>query len=133
MYTIETMHALVDMAGEGFTWAGVRGCSRPASDVRRALRDDLLARQGGICCACGREAVNAEFNHIVARGPQVKGFVVGNIFAGCASCNAATKPLYDERGNLISGIEVLTPDMLARPDLVPAEWTPFPILRQRTR
>lgn len=133
MYTEAAMNAFVALAGERFTWAGVRGCSRPASDVRKALRDDLLARQGGICPVCGCEARNVEFNHLIARGPMVKGFVPGNVFAGCGACNASTKPLYDERGNLISGVEVITPDMLVRPDLVPSEWTPFPILRKRSK
>lgn len=133
MYTIEAMQAFVALAGPRFTWAGVRGCSRPAADVRKALRADLESRQGGICPVCGGPIRNAEFNHLVARGPEVKGFLPGNIFAGCSSCNAATKPLYDNEGNLISGIEVLTPDMLARPDLVPSEWTPFPVLRKMPR
>ena len=122
----------VALAGPTFSWDGVPGCSRPASDVRKALRADLLARQGGICPQCGTDLPDAvaEFCHIVARGPKVKGFLPGNVFAGHASCNASTKPLYDDRGNLIHGVEVLTEAHMARLDLVPTEWTPFPVLRQ---
>jgi hypothetical protein len=128
--TATDIERFVDMAGDGFAWAGVKGTSRPASDVRTKLRDDLAHRQGGICPVCGGGIVNAEFNHVVARGPKVKGFTPGNVFAGCASCNASTKPLYDERGNLISGVEILTLDHFKRADLIPTEWTPFPVLRQ---
>lgn len=133
MLTDDMIATFVALAGEGFAWEGVRGCSRPASDVRTALRADLWERQGGICAACGKgdNGTPLEFNHIVARGPKVKGFLPGNIFTGHATCNAATKPLYDERGTLISGVEVLTiaGGFLVRPDVVPMEWTPFPILR----
>jgi hypothetical protein len=133
MYTMEQRARFIALAGPGYEWAGVKGCSRPASDVRKALRDDLAARQGGICPQCG-DALrgNYEFCHLVARGPKVKGFVEGNIFAGHPACNASTKPLYDNEGNLLpGGIEALEPSDLARPDLVPTEWTPFPILRAR--
>lgn len=145
MLTDSMVAGFVALAGPDFTWAGVRGCSRPASDVRKALRADLANRQGGICPVGGEPlpgwSANAsndwlpgvEFNHIVARGPLVKGFIIGNIFAGCASHNAMTKPLYNDNGELISGVEVITPDMLARPDLIPMEWTPFPILRSASK
>lgn len=128
MLTDTDVATFVALAGPTFSW-DVKGSSRPASDVRTALRSDILARQGGICPQCGSEARNPEFCHIVARGPKVKGFLPGNIFVGCAACNASTKPLYDDEGILISGVEVLTPAMLARPDLVVFEWTPFPVLR----
>lgn len=123
----------VALAGDGFAWAGVRGSSRPPASVRRALRDDLTARQGGICPVHGGalgERGAVEFNHVVARGPLVKGFVAGNVFAGCAGCNSLTKPIYDESGALLSGVEVLTEEFFARADLIPLEWTPFPVLRR---
>jgi hypothetical protein len=128
-YTMADAQRFATLAGPGFAWDGVKGSSRPASDVRSKLRDDLLNRQGGICPQCGKVPATVEFCHLVARGPKIKGFIAGNVFAGCASCNASTKPLYDDNGTLIFGIEILTPDMLARPDLVPDEWTPFPVLR----
>lgn len=142
MALTETMvDNFVDLAGDGFMWEGVRGSHRPPSSVRRALRDDLANRQGGICPVGGEMlpgfsategnnwTAGVEFNHVVARGPMVKGFVVGNVFAGCAAHNAMTKPIYDENGNLISGIEILRVSHFARPDVIPTEWTPFPTLR----
>jgi hypothetical protein len=133
MLTDTDVTRFVTLAGPTFAWSGVPGCSRPASDVRKALRADLRERQGGICPQCGDDVAEnvAEFCHVVARGPKVKGFIPGNVFAGHSWCNASTKPLYDDEGTLIRGIEVLTPDMFARPDLVPDEWTPFPVLRAR--
>jgi hypothetical protein len=132
MYDDQQRARFIALAGPGYAWAGVRGCSRPAADVRKALRADLAERQGGICPQCG-EALGStyEYCHLVARGPLVKGFLPGNVFAGHAHCNASTKPLYDDEGTLISGIEALRPSDLARPDLVPSEWTSFPVLRSR--
>lgn len=133
MYTNTDVVMFTRLAGPAFLWDGVRGCSRPASDVRKALRSDLWARQGGICPQCGDAVAeaDAEFLHLVARGPKVKGFIPGNVMAGHRTCNASTAPEWDTEGHLIRGVPVLTPDMLARPDLVPAEWTPFPVLRTR--
>lgn len=126
------VEGFVTLAGDGFMWAGVRGSSRPPSTVRRALRDDLWARQGEVCAVCGKgdNGDALEFNHVVSRGPGVKGFIRGNVFTGHGSCNARTKPLYDENGTLISGVEVLTSAYLKRMDVIPTEWTPFPILKQ---
>jgi len=133
--TNQDVARFVALAGDGFAWAGVRGSSRPASDVRKALRDDLWERQGRVCAACGMGDTGdaLEFNHVVSRGPAVKGFVAGNIFTGHATCNARTKPLYDTDGSLMSGVEVLTSEHLTRMDVVPTDWTPFPILRQRRK
>lgn len=128
--------AFVAMAGERFTWDGVRGCSRPASDVRTRLRADLWERQGRICPQCGNgdNGQPLEFCHIVARGNGVKGFVPGNVFTGHSSCNASTKPQHDADGNVVSGVAVLLPSVhLARPDVVATEWTPFPVLRAMPR
>jgi len=130
MLTQSVIDAFAALAGDDLSWP-VKGSSRPGADVRTRLRDDILARQGGICAQCGGDLSPevAEFCHIVARGPKVKGFLPGNIFAGHPSCNASTKPVYDESGALIRGIEALPITLLARPDVVPMEWTPFPVLR----
>ncbi len=133
MLTDEIIAGFVALAGPDYSWAGVRGCSRPASDVRRALRADLLARQGNICPVGGETLTDAdaiEFNHVVARGNGVRGFIPGNVFAGCAAHNAMTKPQHDHNGRVVSGKAVLWTADLARPDVVPLEWTPFPILRR---
>jgi hypothetical protein len=115
------------MAGEDYSLP-VKGTSRPGSDVRTKLRDDLLNRQGGICPVCGDEVRHAEFNHVVARGDakNPKGFTPGNVFAGCAGCNTDCKNTYGDGDN--GG--VIPFERFARPDLIPTEWTPFPVLRQ---
>lgn len=112
------------MAGEGFSWPD-RGGNRPPSSYmgrtgfRDILRDDLRTRQGDICFACG-DALNGggEFCHIVSRGPVRKGWLPGNIAIGHAACNEMQK----EAG------EVVHISDMVRPDVVPTEWTPFPIL-----
>lgn len=121
MITASDVDRFTAMAGPDFLWAGVRGSSRPASDVRTALREDLKARQGGLCFACG-EALGdeGEFCHIVSRGPKRLGWMPGNIGIGHAVCNERQK---------LSGEIVPVSDMV-RPDVVPTEWTPFPILRK---
>lgn len=142
MYTMESRAYFIERAETGFNpkvhkaserfqWA-VRGGSRPGSDVRTLLRDrDLRERQGNVCPQCGKELGDViEFCHLVARGPNIKGFEEGNIFAGHPTCNKGTQPVYDEEGNLTSGIEALLPSQLARPDLVPDAWTPFPVIRE---
>lgn len=132
MLTPTMVDAFKALAGDDYMWTGVRGCHRPPATVRRALRLDLIARQGGICPQCGNALDDtAEFCHVVSRGPAVKGWIPGCIFAGHVACNASTKPIHDNDGNVLSGVAVLTVDMFARPDLVPDEWTPFPILRNR--
>lgn len=123
--------SLCIMAGPTLSWP-VRGSSRPGSDVRTELRDDMSARQGGLCPVHGGALVRAEFNHTVARGPEVKGFVRGCVFSGCHDCNARTAPEY-VAGVLVKGVEVLWEHDFTRPDLVPLDWTPFPILSARRK
>ena len=125
MLTQSVIDGNVALAGPTFEWAGVSGTSRPASDVRTPLRLDLIARQDGICFACGAMLDGtAEFCHIVSRGPGGssggKGWKVGNIAVGHAACNLAQK----ENGPVVNLSD------MARPDVVPMEWTPFPILRR---
>lgn len=124
----ENPHATRDV--ERYDWALERGSSRPPTTWRHGLKAFLVAEQGGICPQCG-DALGAtvEFCHIVARGPKVKGFVEGNIFAGHAGCNASTKPSYDEQGNLQEGTEVLTVSDLKRPDLVVMAWPGTAVLK----
>lgn len=133
MLTKAHIARFVALAGEGYAWAGVRSCSRPASDVRKALRDDLAQRQGGLCPLCGNALRNPQFNHGVSRGPKVKGFLPGNVFAGCKACNDDCMAEYGERddnGMVIDG-GVIPIERYARPDLVPMEWTAFTVLRTR--
>jgi hypothetical protein len=117
-------HAVSDV--ERYDWAMERGSSRPpvgANGWRHGLKAFLVQHQGGICPQCGNALRGpVEFCHIVARGPKVKGFVEGNIFAGHPGCNASTKPSYDETGALQEGREVLYVEDLERPDLVAMEW-----------
>lgn len=123
------------LAGPDRMWDEVTGCHRPPSDVRRALRADIAERQGGVCPVCGNAIEFGQFNHVVSRGPKVKGFIPGVVFVGCAPCNLRCAYLYGEvtdDGRVVDG-GVIPFDGLARPDVIPTEWTPFPILRTRSR
>lgn len=128
MLTDIIVQSFAAMAGDDFTWSGVKGGHRPTSQVRRPLVADLLARQGGICPVCGEEAIRPEFNHVVAAGPSRRGFHPLNVFAGCHACNARTAPQWDN-GELVAGVAVLPVSHFSRPDVIPSEWTPFPILK----
>lgn len=138
MFTDSVVSAFADMAGADFMWDGVKGGSRPPSSYlgtkgfRTLLREDIANRQGNVCPQCGDALTGAvEFCHVVSRGPKVRGFFPGNIFIGHAACNASTKPLHDNDGNVISGVAILTADMFKRPDAIALEWTPFAVLAKR--
>lgn len=125
MITEQTIEGFITLAGPDFSWAGVRGCGRPPSSymgrkgIRQALRLDLIARQGGICFACGEVLDDtAEFCHIVSRGPGIRGWLWGNVAIGHAVCNEAQK----QRGPIVHMSD------MARPDVVPTEWTPYRLL-----
>jgi len=119
MLTDTFIATLADMAGDDFTYPGVTGDSRlptrygKAGNPRIGLRLWLAVEQGGICPACG-DALDesAEYFHIVSRGPQVRGFIPGNVIVAHSVCNTRAK----DRGPI-----VWTAD-LARPDLVPLTW-----------
>jgi hypothetical protein len=135
MLTQAVIDNFVDLAGDDRMWEGVKGSHRPGSDVRRQLRDDLIERQGNTCPVCGWTLRFPQFNHVVSRGPAVKGFLPLNVFAGCATCNldcALTYGEVDEDNNVIDG-GVIPIERFARPELIPSEWTPFPVLRERRK
>ena len=122
-YTVADMEGFAALAGEDLSWTMSKGGHRPtgAKGFRAALREDIAVRQGGICPECGEPLdETAEFCHLVARGKGLRGWFPRNIMVGHALCNEAQK---------IRGA-VVHPDTLARPDLVPDEWTPFPILKR---
>lgn len=134
MLTDDAIARFSDLAGSDFAWDCGFSTARPPGTYRTELRRWLIEAQGGICPRCG-ESGNArgawEFNHVVSRGPGIKGFVDGNVFAGHSSCNAATKPVHDADGNVVAGMAVIPLTMFARPDVVPMEW-PTPVeLRAR--
>jgi len=130
-FTENTIANLTDLAGEGYRWDAVRGCSKPTSKAKAPLRMWLAAAQGYICPQCGDsmtqddvsapyvpladvalDAVN--FCHIVPRGPLHKGWLPGNVFVGHARCNGYTLGSVDH---------IMTFDMFARPDVVVTdEW-----------
>jgi hypothetical protein len=127
---------LVLIAGPDYTYPGVRGSSRPGSDVRTELRADLVERQGNLCPVCGDALRFAQFNHVVSRGNKVKGglgHMPENLFAGCATCNLDCALRFGEvtEDGMVKDGGVIPFEHFARPDLIPSEWTPFPILRDR--
>lgn len=120
MITQDMISAFADMAGADFSWSGTRGGHRPTAKLREPMRADWLTRQGGICPVCGDPVVNGETNHVVSQGPSKRGYFPGNVFNGCASCNTRCEREY---GAIIPVIA------FARPDVIPMEWTPKPVLR----
>lgn len=124
MYTESDMRGFVALAGDDFSWSSSRGGHRPTGKggFRAILRADLAARQGWLCPQCGESLdETAEFCHLVARGSGKRGWFPRNIMVGHSVCNEVQK----SRG------EVVNPADMARPDLVPDEWTPFPVLKRQ--
>lgn len=123
MLTQEVIEGFVALAGDDFSYAGVRGGHRPTSKVREPLRLDLFSRQGGLCPVCGDGMADTvedrEFNHVVSAGPDKRGYFPGNVFVGHPACNTRCERVHGE---------VIPLDAL-RADLIPMEWTPFPILK----
>ena len=149
-FTAETIARMLDLAGEGYTWEGVRSCGRPTSKARAAFRNWLADAQGYVCPQCGdaigyeydadgsryadvvgalthlsavpTESVN--FAHIVPRGPKMRGWLPGNVFVAHARCNGFT---------LGSTDHAMTFDMFKRPDAVyTGEWPSMTALVRNT-
>lgn len=116
-HTTHTM--LVAMAGSTYDWATTPG-HRPTSDVRQGLRMWLAAMQGDRCAACGDTLGEGwELSHVVSGGAARKGFVPGNIFAGCRACNEIDA----ENGPVIAFNSILFAN------LIPTEWPATTVLR----
>lgn len=120
-----TFHAtLVTLAGPDFTYPGVRGGSRPPATWRTGLRNWLVSAQGGICPVCAGPVRNAQFNHVVSRGPGVKGFIEGNVFAGCATCNLTCAYSYgsvNDDGMVTDG-GIIPLEAFKALEVIPTEW-----------
>lgn len=119
MFTIDTISAMVALAGEDFSWDGALPGHRPSAKVRPLLRDWLIAFQGGVCVFCEQHDDAMEFCHIVSRGPGKRGFLPGCVVAGCAPCNARQK----KEGPVVAFEDI------ARPDLIAMDWPSPPMLR----
>lgn len=118
-FSADTIAAHATLAGDGFKWEGKEG-PRPPSYARKNLRRWLADQQGGLCPVCGDALRHAQFNHVVSRGPHIRGFIGGNIFAGCALCNldcALTYGTVDDDGMVKDG-GVIPFEHFARPDLI---------------
>lgn len=126
MLTAADIDRFTEQAGPGFTWEESRGGHRPTAKVREPLRQDIATRQGGICPVHGGEIVDGEFNHVVAQGGAIngkkvrRGYFPLNLFVGCATCNIHCERTYGR---------VIPLTAFQRPDVIPAEWTPFPVLK----
>lgn len=84
----------ITLAGEAFSWEGVRGTSRPAGGADMSgLRVWLWKAQEGMCAACG-EAVpltDGEVAHVVSNHgspSKGRGYVAGNVYFSHGLCNA---------------------------------------------
>ena len=110
-FTASTHAALVAMAGASFDWNGSH--ARPDTDVRSGLFAFLIDYSGGLCAFCGDDAGSDwQACHIVSGGKGRRGYVPGNLAAGCADCNDADR----EQGAIV----VLSTIM--RADLIPTAW-----------
>lgn len=94
--TLDTLHRLnIALAGTDFSWsAGSKG--RPQGG-QAALLGWLLARQDGICAACGETDETGDVwqvCHIVSGGPNRRGYIAGNVYAGHQTCNDADRDHY---------------------------------------
>jgi hypothetical protein len=111
---------LAAQAGADFTWPAKGGDRFPAKYVgvtgfRQIVRNYLFDVQEGICAVCGNgmvrgDVASGEINHVVSRGPVVKGFVERNLFLGHPACN---RQCAVEAGEVAFGM-LLRPDVIAR-------------------
>lgn len=115
-----TFHAyLVKWAGTDLMWNngplgkfGPLVGARPNSANRRGLQEFLTESQDGICAFCGEDGAD-EMCHIVASGPERRGFVPGNIAMGHYACNRDQVTRYGA---------IVPMAGIARPDIVPTVW-----------
>ena len=112
-----TIERNVSLAGPDYLWEGEDGKGRfvrPRADLRGAIRFYLWTVAGGACPRCGHGVTYEESQtcHIVSRGPKLRGFVSGNLYAGHPECNERDKAY----GPVIPAY------MFARPELVALTW-----------
>lgn len=106
-----TYAALVSLAGDDFTWSG--SYARPASDIRSGLFAFLADYAGGLCAFCGDDLGEGwQACHIVSGGAGRRGYVPGNLAAGCADCNDADR----DQGAIVALSTIM------RADLIPTAW-----------
>ena len=115
MQTLTTLHTLnIAMAGDDFAWcSGSKG--RPQGG-QAALLAWLMAQQGDVCAACGEgnEVGDVwQVCHIVSGGPNRRGYIAGNVYAGHQTCNDADRDVYGAIVPLTS---------LVRADVVPVTY-----------
>lgn len=118
MFTAELIMRLAHMAGVDYLWEGVKGY-RLSSDPRAGLRLWLATVQNDTCAFCGDAlGVDWELCHIVSGGPNKKGWLPGNIAAGCNVCNDI-----DAKAHAVIPFHTIN-----RPELIPSEWPDITIL-----
>lgn len=114
MITAQWIQTLATMAGIDFQWG--RKFSRPKSDVRTGLRHFLWNYADGKCVFCANpigtiEAM--EMCHIVSAGDGRRGYLPGNIAAGCTRCNQT---------HAFLELDVIPISEILLPESVPMEW-----------
>lgn len=109
-------------AGPDFTWAG-GGTARPETEVRAGIMAHLIASARGVCAFCGMVNDGAwEVCHIASGGygNGRKGWMPGNLAAGCIDCNDVD----GDNGPLVAY------ETIVRPDLIVTEWPTRAELRE---
>jgi hypothetical protein len=119
------------LAGPDFTWSQATRDHRPPSYARAGLRLWLGEQQGGICPVCGNDVMHGEINHVVGQGKVRRGYLMGNIFLGCATCNTTCEREfgYYADGQRSGGVIPLS--RFARPDLIGTAKVPGPTALKR--
>lgn len=119
MFTESTLNRLILLAGELFGWDSATPGYRLSSDPRAGLRVWIGNHQNGKCAFCGCAlGIDWELCHIVSGGPGKRGWVAGNIAAGCNDCNDI-----DAKAHAVIPFHTIN-----HPELIPTEWPPTPIL-----
>ena len=112
---------LVTLAGTDLSWDVPSARPTSREGYRAGLMTFLYTASQGICAFCG-EDMAGEWNvcHIVSGGRNRRGWIAGNVVAGCADCNQTDQT---------KGFNIVPASSILRFDLIPQEWPSVPELK----